>query len=89
MLPRKDSYPLYELTCSPLTSGVFTGARKEANTLRVEGTLVEEQNFALMKFSGKREERALTMSIYNKDGKELWSRTIKASDLQVPTQKVE
>jgi Phosphodiesterase/alkaline phosphatase D len=89
MMPRKDSYPLYELTCSPLTSGIFTGARKEANTLRVEGTLVEEQNFALMKFSGKREERMLTIAIYNKEGKELWSRSIKASDLQVPVQKVE
>ncbi len=89
MMPRKGTYPLYELTCSPLTSGIFTGAQKEANTLRVEGTLVEEQNFALLKFSGKREERMLIMSIYNKDGEELWSRSIRASDLQTSPRKVE
>lgn len=86
MLPREGTYPLYDLTCSPLTSGVFSGAREEANVLRVEGTLVEQQNFALLKFSGKREERALTLSIHDKDGKELWTRTIKASDLRAPAQ---
>ncbi len=84
MLPREGTYPLYDLTCSPLTSGIFSGARTEANSLRVAGTLVETQNFALLKFSGKREERMLTISIHDKDGQELWTRSIKASELRVP-----
>lgn len=86
-LDRPGTYPLYELTCSPLTSGVFAGAAKEANPLRVPGTLVQERNFAMLKFSGPRDDRTLTISIYSVDGKELWTRSIKAEELRTPQQK--
>ncbi|MDW8465959.1 MAG: alkaline phosphatase D family protein [Chloroherpetonaceae bacterium] len=75
-LERAGTYPLYELTCSPLTSGVFAGAASEANPLRVPGTLVQERNFALLKFSGTRGDRVLTISVHDKTGKELWTRSI-------------
>ena len=65
---------IYDLTCSPLTSG--TGTRDEVNPLRIEGTLVTERNFGLLTFSGKRGERRLKIQIFNAEGKEMWMREI-------------
>ncbi|NOY06021.1 MAG: alkaline phosphatase family protein [Chlorobi bacterium] len=80
-LPRSGSYTLYDLTVSPLTSGSHD-ASKEANYLRVPGTLVGEQNFAVLEVKGPRKNRVMTMRIYDVDGKELWSRSIKAKELR-------
>jgi alkaline phosphatase D len=67
---------VYDVTCSPLTSGAGSGADEE-NKLRVEGTLVnEDRNFGVLTFSGPRKERKLTITMYNTEGEELWSRTI-------------
>lgn len=66
---------IYDLTCSPLTSG--TGKRDEVNPLRVEGTLVTERNFGMLTFSGKYQERVLTIQIFDNTGKELWTQKIK------------
>jgi len=81
-LERKGTYPLYDLTVSPLTAGVSVNAAKEENALRVPETIVTEHNFAILKFSGKQKERVLTITIYNKDGNTIWSRELKAQDLQ-------
>jgi alkaline phosphatase D len=78
--PRR--YPLYDLTASPLTSGVSMSATNEANTLRVPGTLVQERNFALMEVSGPRRDRKLKIKIMNKDSKVLWEREIAAKELE-------
>ncbi|MFN3638833.1 MAG: alkaline phosphatase D family protein [Chloroherpetonaceae bacterium] len=81
-LERKGTYPLYDLTVSPLTSGVSVNAAKEENAHRVPETIVTEHNFGILKFSGKQNERVLTITIYNKDGNPLWTRELKASDLR-------
>ena len=81
-LERPGTYPLYDFTCSPLTSGVATGARNEANTGRVDGTLVMERNFAVVAVSGPLAARQLRISVLNKAGKQLWERTIKAAELK-------
>jgi len=65
---------VYDLTCSPFTSG--TGKRDEINPLRVPETLVTERNFGILTFSGKYQERTLTIQIFNKEGVELWTRDI-------------
>ncbi len=80
-LPRAGSYTLYDLTVSPLTSGSHD-ASKEANYLRVPGTLVGEQNFAVLEITGPRKNRVMTIRIYDVDGKELWNRVVKAKDLR-------
>ena len=41
-------YPLYDLTSSSLTSGVYAPQPEEKNTNLVSGTVVVDQNFALM-----------------------------------------
>ncbi|MGZ5304530.1 MAG: alkaline phosphatase D family protein, partial [Bacteroidia bacterium] len=81
-LERNGTYPFYDFTISPLTSGVHKGAEKEANTMRVDGTLVQQQNFAVGKLTGKGQERTLTITVYDIDGKELWSRSIAAKELK-------
>jgi alkaline phosphatase D len=65
---------IYDLTVSPLTSGVNTNP--EINILRVPGTEVTEHNFGLLTFSGKRLERKLTIKIFDALGNEKWKKEI-------------
>ncbi len=71
----RNGIVLYDLTVSPLTSGAHANV-KENNTLRVEGTLIETQNFAVVTVSGKAKERILEMAVLDSDGKLLWKREI-------------
>ncbi len=67
---------VYDLTVSPLTSGVNTNP--EINILRVPGTAVTEHNFGILTFSGKRQERKLTINIYDFSGNEKWRKEIRS-----------
>ncbi len=67
---------VYDWTVSPLTSTPVTKNEHEGNTLRMGGTYVNEQNFGILDVSGPRHERALTMSVFDKDGKLLWKRKV-------------
>ncbi|HVX89835.1 MAG TPA: alkaline phosphatase D family protein [Gemmatimonadales bacterium] len=82
-LDRPGTYPLYDLTVSPLSAGVSAPAPQEQNTGRVEGTLVNALNFAALEFSGPRRNRTLTMRIFDSYGKELWNRSFTAAELGV------
>ncbi|MGB3181539.1 MAG: alkaline phosphatase D family protein [Cyclobacteriaceae bacterium] len=68
-------YPLYDLTVSPLTSGVHP-PDGESNVLRVPETLVTEQNFAVANVTGAKENRKLTLSVFDDKGKVLWEKSI-------------
>ncbi|MBL8524588.1 MAG: alkaline phosphatase family protein [Betaproteobacteria bacterium] len=82
---RPGSYPLYELTCSPLTSGVGSDAKAEAaNVQIVPGTFVAERNFCTIEFSGPRRQRKLTMKSFSTEGKQLWEKQIALSELRSP-----
>jgi len=66
---------VYDLTVSPLTSG--TGhAKDEANSLRVEGTYVEQRNYAVLSFDGPRKNRTCTIEVKGTDGTLLWNRQL-------------
>ncbi len=71
-----DSVVLYELTVSPLTSSANIYAASEPNTLRLEGTLVTERNFATIDVEGPRTDRRLQIRVYRSDGSLIWERTI-------------
>jgi alkaline phosphatase D len=75
-LVNANGHSVYDFTVSPLTSGPHT--TEEANALRMEGTLVMQRNFGVMEFSGARNERMLTMRIFDSNGKELWKREVRA-----------
>jgi len=73
-LTLKDGRTLYDLTVSPLTSGVYTP--KEVNTLRVPGTLVDQRNFGRISFTGPKNARVMTLRIHDAQGTLLWERAI-------------
>jgi alkaline phosphatase D len=73
----KDGRVLYDLTVSPLTSGVYKA--KETNTNRVDGTIVEQRNFATLSFSGTLKERVMLIRVFDAKGTLLWERTIPRS----------
>ena len=79
-LDRPGTYPLYDLTVSPLTAGAVD--RVEDNPARVEGTLVNRHNFAIIEFIGPREDRSLRITVHDSGGRGLWSRDIPASELR-------
>lgn len=74
MMKNAAGNAIYDLTVSPLTSGVHTG--EEANALRVDGTLVQQKNYGVLEFSGTRQARVMKISIYDSNGAEIWSKTI-------------
>lgn len=94
LIALKDSsfYTLYDFTSSALTSGLTSLKGRNGewtaeynNPLRVEGTLVNDKhNFGMLTVSGKRRERVLTMECYDLTGARRWSRSVPASELQVP-----
>jgi len=71
---------IHDLTTSPLTSSSYNNS-DEINTLRVEGTVVAERNYAELNFSGPRKDRVMQMVIKNAEGVEVWSRELRAKDL--------
>ena len=80
---RVDAYPLYEMTCSPLTAGTSSsksGGSSE-NPRLVEGSLVNEHNYCKFSFSGPRKDRRLRIDVLGKDGQQYWSKQIKSSVL--------
>lgn len=81
-LERNGLYPLYDLTCSALTSGVNTKALNEKNENRVEGTVVMQHNFAVLGFSGIEKERKMTITVYSSKGEIHWQRVIKATEIE-------
>lgn len=81
MKESKYVYPFYDLTCSSLTAGAAPSDEK-ANAYKLEETLVGEHNFGLLKVTGPRKERVLTITINDKDGKQLWTKDITASELK-------
>lgn len=76
---RADAYPLYDITSSPLTSGVSRvsneGNKEKDLPSRVNGTLVEAQNYTRISVNGKSKERILKVEFIGIKGDKLseWS----------------
>ncbi len=68
---------IYDLTISPLTSGVHD-ASSEANSLRVAGSHIAERNFGLIKVSGPLKARELEIQMLSSTNKPLWTTKILA-----------
>ncbi|MFN8344122.1 MAG: alkaline phosphatase D family protein [Spirosomataceae bacterium] len=83
-LNRFGTYPLYDFTVSPFTSGPGKPNDKEKTTdTFVEGTSVEnKRNFGTFEITGKTNERVLKVTIFDAKGNQQWQREIKASELK-------
>ncbi len=83
-LVRDGTYPLFDLTVSPITSGPAKPMPEEFETKTIlKETVVEgKRNFGILEFSGTLKERIMKISIFDKDGGLLWSKDIKSSELK-------
>lgn len=81
-LNREGTYPLYDFTVSPLTSGPSKPIKEEMGGTMDESTLVTERNFAFAEVSGPRTDRVLKLSIHKSSGEQVWQREFKAKDLK-------
>jgi alkaline phosphatase D len=55
---------------------------KEPNANRVPGSLFGQHVFGTLSFSGEKESRQMKLSLFDKDGSELWNKTILKSELE-------
>lgn len=80
---RPNAYPLYEMTCSPLTAGTHSSKSggDTDNPMLVEGSLVNEHNYCKMSFTGPRTDRRLKIDVLGKDGQQYYTKQIKSSVL--------
>lgn len=83
-LDRPGAYPLYEVTCSPLTSRPYQDPSREVNgnSMVVDGTVMTRNNFCQLDIQGKRGQRELTIQVMDAAGQPGWSRTLKENDLK-------
>ncbi len=81
---RRGSYPLFDITVSPLTSGTHSFSSDEKNNphrvLGIEG----KQNYARFSFSGKKGDRRLTVKFIGLKGTLLDEWSISEKELKKP-----
>jgi alkaline phosphatase D len=83
MLPRNNSYPIYDWTVSPLTSGIASQkVLKEDNKYKVPGSAFVQHNFGTISFLGTQENRQMKLTLFDANGSELWNKTILKKELQ-------
>lgn len=78
---RPGTYPLTELTCSPLTSRVHP---RPLPVREVPGTLVTQRNFCTLQFSGPTGARVLRVAAWDTAGTRLWEAAFPAARLRTP-----
>ena len=80
-LDRKDTYPLYDIVSSSLTSGTYKASEMEKKFI-VSGTLVETQNYAKISVSGPTKSRQLQVEFILPDGTKAGEFKVNQKDLQ-------
>ncbi|MEY2718693.1 MAG: hypothetical protein RLZZ273_59, partial [Bacteroidota bacterium] len=81
-MDRDGTYPIYEITSSPLSAGLNSSPIYRANTFAVPGTEYVGHNFGHITVSGVRGKRVLTVRIVDAKGKDVWTRDIQESELR-------
>jgi alkaline phosphatase D len=81
-LDRNGTYPLYDWTVSPLTSGIGESYKQDKNTNQVEGSLFAVNNFGTISFSGNAANRQMKLSLFDKQGAVLWNKVILKKELE-------
>ena len=76
VLRKKGMPTIWDITSSPLSSGVNTKAKEKDNTLRLDESVIIERNFAELKLSGTIEERIIDITYFDGDGNKIWNYSI-------------
>lgn len=81
---RPGTYPLFDVTVSPLTSNGYPFAGKEKNNpYRVTGIDLK-QNYGKFSFSGERNARKLTVEFFGLKGEKLTEWSVLEKDIKTP-----
>jgi len=78
---RAGTYPLYEFTCSPMTSFMDPSYPK-IQPLRVEKTDIRDQNYGRVKIFNEGKERVCRIEEFDTKGKLIWKYDINLSELK-------
>ena len=81
-LEREGTYPLFDLTVSPMTAGKADAVKQDYNETLVEETLVQERAFSKIEVTGPLKDRTLTITIFNVKGEIVWTKEIKSNQLK-------
>lgn len=81
-LEREGTYPLYDLTVSPMTAGKADAVKLDYNETLVPGTLVQERAFSKIEVTGPLKDRTLTITLFNVKGEVLWIKELKSNLLK-------
>ena len=81
-LEREGTYPLYDLTVSPMTAGKADAVKLDYNETLVPGTLVQERAFSKIEVTGPLKDRTLTITLFNVKGEVLWTKELKSNLLK-------
>ncbi len=74
-MDRANSYPLYEYSCSPLTSYLYLAKKWNSKVLQKK-TFVRTHNFGEIKLSGEGGNRKCTINTYNRKGQLIWTQDL-------------
>lgn len=81
---RPGTYPLYDITVSPLTSGTHSfGGPEKNNPYRILG-IDQKQNYGKFSFSGIRGSRKLTVEYFGVKGEKLGEWSVTEKELKTP-----
>jgi alkaline phosphatase D len=83
-ISRDNAYPLYDFTCSSITSGIHNILNKPEfnNPNRVANSLLLENNFAKISIEGKKGERTVYFETFNAQGEKKWNFQISEKELK-------
>ena len=81
---RSGTYPLFDITVSPLTSGTHAfGGPEKNNPYRILG-IDQLQNYGKFSFTGPRNDRKLTVEYFGLEGEKLGSWSVSEKELKTP-----
>lgn len=79
---KEDGKPtIWDITSSPLNSGVNTSAMQQDNKLRIKESVIMERNYTELKIVGSKADRQIIVNYYNSDGEKLYNLVIKPEEL--------
>jgi alkaline phosphatase D len=72
VLKQRGKPTIWDITSSPLNSGVNIHGADQPNSLRIPESVIMERNFALLEITGGKGERKLKVTYFNTQGEKLY-----------------
>ncbi len=81
VLKEEGKPTIWDITSSPLNSGVNTHATDQENKLRIKKSVIMERNYTELKIVGSKADRQIIVTYYNSDGEKLYNLVIEPEKL--------